>query len=362
MKRRAFVTGLGGAAALAACAREEAGQSTAADDGRRFSWRLVTTWPPNFPGLGTGVNTLVRYIEEMSAGRLRITVYAAGELIPALEVFDAVSRGSTEMGHGAAYYWRGKTEAAQFFASIPFGLNAHEMHGWLYYGGGLELWREVYAPFNLMPFPAGNTGVQMGGWFNKRIDSMNDLSGLKMRIPGIGGEALRLAGGTPVTLPGSEIFTALQTGSIDATEWVGPYNDVAIGLHQAARYYYYPGWQEPGPTLECIINTNAWNELPDDLKACVRVACQAATLDMTAEYMARNASSLRRLREDGNVEILEFPPSVLSGLQSLTLRVVERLAAADPVVARVWESYRQFMEESQPWQQISEQAYLETRT
>jgi len=361
MKRREFVTGLGGAAALGACSpsvEPNAGTDTRQE---RFSWKLVTTWPPNFPGLGTGVNTLVRYITEMSAGRIEIQVYAAGELIPAFEVFDAVSRGTSEMGHGAAYYWRGQSEAAQFFATIPFGLTAHEMNGWLYYGGGLELWREVYEPFNLVPFPAGNTGVQMGGWFNRRIDSVADLRGLKMRIPGIGGEALKLAGGTPVNLPGSEIFTSLQTGSIDATEWVGPYNDVAIGLHQAAQYYYYPGWQEPGPTLECIINKDAWNRLPPDLQAIVSVACQAVTLDMISEYMARNANALRQLEEDPDVEVLSFPPSVLSELKSMTHQVVEGIAANDPLVARVWQSYRAFLESSQPWQQISEQAYLDTR-
>ena len=297
----------------------------------------------------------------MSAGRIRIQVYAAGELVPALEVFDTVSRGAAEIGHGAAYYWRGQSEAAQFFCSIPFGMNAHEMNGWLYYGGGLELWREVYAPFDLVPFPGGNTGVQMGGWFNRRIESMGDLRGLKMRIPGIGGEALRLAGGTPVTLPGSEIFTALQTGSIDATEWVGPYNDVAIGLHQAARYYYYPGWQEPGPTLECIVNREAWDSLPDDLKAVVEVACQAVNLDMTSEYMARNAAALRQLEADPNVEVLGFPAPVLAGLKALTSAVVEDLAARDPTVARVWASYRAFLEESTTWQRVSEQAILATR-
>ena len=362
MKRRDFVSGLSGAAALTACSPGADQTGASAQDQQTFSWKIVTTWPPNFPGLGTAVNTLVRYIEEMSAGRIRIQIYAAGELIPALEVFDAVSRGTAEMGHGAAYYWRGKTEAAQFFASIPFGLNAHEMNGWLYYGGGLELWREVYGAFDLVPFPAGNTGVQMGGWFNKRIDSMDDLRGLKMRIPGIGGEALRMAGGTPVTLPGSEIFTALQTGSIDATEWVGPYNDVAIGLHQVARYYYYPGWQEPGPTLECIVNREAFETLPTDLQAIVRVACQAVNLDMTSEYMARNAAALAQLEADENVEILNFPGSVLDGLKQLTFQVVEGLANADPLVARVWESYSSFLEQSATWQKVSEQAYLETRT
>ena len=360
MKRREFIGGLGGGAALAACTpqTQQEGVSSSAE---RFSWKLVTTWLPNFPGLGTGVNTLARYIQEMSGGRIEITIYAAGELVPAFEIFDAVSQGSAEMGHGAAYYWRGKSEAAQFFATIPFGMNAHEQNAWLYYGGGVDLWREVYEPFNLVPFPAGNTGVQMGGWFNRPIDSMADLHGLKMRIPGIGGEVLRRAGGTPVNLPLSEIFTALQTGSIDATEWVSPYNDVAIGLHQAARYYYYPGWHEPGPTLECIINGDAWESLPEDLRAIVRVACQAANMDMISEFMARNATSLAQLKADENVEIRRFPDDVLEGLKELTYSVIDELAVDDPLFARVWDSYREFMAVSQPWQAISEEAYLSTQ-
>jgi TRAP-type mannitol/chloroaromatic compound transport system substrate-binding protein len=361
VKRRRFVAGLGGAAALAACAPNQQPGAGADTSGERFSWKLVTTWPPNFPGVGVGVNTLARYIEQMSAGRLQVRVYAAGELVPAFEVFDAVSRGSAEMGHGSAYYWRGKVEAAQFFTTIPFGLNSHEMNGWLYYGGGLDLWREVYAPFGLMPFPAGNTGVQMGGWFNKPIDSMDDLKGLKMRMPGIGGEVLKRAGATTVNLPGSEIFTALQTGSIDATEWVGPYNDVAFGLNEAARYYYYPGWQEPGPNLECIVNQSAWESLPDDLKSIVRLACQATNQDMLSDYMARNATSLAQLTSDPSVEIRAFPESVLSGLRELTLQVVEELAQKDPLVAKVWTSYRDFLHKSRPWQEISEQAMLLTR-
>ena len=360
MKRRQFIGGLAGGAALAACAPQTQDRGVAAT-AERFSWKLVTTWLPNFPGLGTGVNTLARYIREMSAGRLDVTVYAAGELVPAFEVFDAVSQGSAEMGHGAAYYWRGKSEAAQFFATIPFGLNAHEQNAWLYFGGGLELWREVYEPFNLMPFPAGNTGVQMGGWFNRPIESMADLHGLKMRIPGIGGEVLRRAGGTPVNLPLSEIFTALQTGSIDATEWVSPYNDVAIGLHQAARYYYYPGWQEPGPTLECIVNRDAWDSLPEDLQAIVRVACQATNMDMVSEFMALNATALEQLSSDETVEVRKFPDEVLNELKELTYTVLDELAAEDPMLARVWTSYREFMNRSQPWQAISEGSYLSTR-
>jgi TRAP-type mannitol/chloroaromatic compound transport system substrate-binding protein len=201
----------------------------------------------------------------------------------------------------------------------------------------------------------------MGGWFNKLIESTDDLRGLKMRLPGIGGEVLRRAGGTPVVLPVAEIFTALQTGSIDATEWVGPYNDLALGLNQAASYYYYPGWQEPGPTLECMVNLDAWATLPEDLQAIVRIASQAINVDMISEFMARNATSLAEIARDDSVQILKFPDSVLTGLKALTLEVVEELAAENETVARVWASYRAFMENSRSWQEISEQAYLATR-
>ena len=360
MKRRALLGGLSAAAVASACSQQE--QSTGPKNPQQtFSWKMVTTWPPNFPGLGMGATNLAKFIGEMTDGRLDIKVYAAGELIPAFETFDAVSRGTAEMGHGAAYYWKGKSEATQFFTAIPFGLNAHEINGWLYYGGGLELWTELYEQFNLVPFAAGNSGCQMGGWFNKEINSMADLKGLKMRIPGIGGEILKRAGGTPVTLPGAEIFTALQTGSIDATEWVGPYNDVAFGLHQVARYYYYPGWHEPGSALECIINRDAWDTLPDDLKAIVRVACQAITTDMTAEFMARNATSLDQIAADENVEVRAFPEPVMDGLRALTGEVMDEMVARDPATAKIWESYSAFMQSSDRWQQISEAAYLGVR-
>ena len=207
-----------------------------------YSWKMITTWPKNFPGLGTGAENLANLINKLSSGRIKITVYGAGELVPAFEIFDAVSRGIAELGHGSAYYWKGKNESLQFFSTVPFGLTANEMNAWLYYGGGQELWQKAYSKFNLVPMAAGNTGIQMAGWFNKEINSLDDLKGLKMRIPGLGGEVLKRAGGTPVNLPGGELFTALKTGTIDATEWVNPYNDLAFGLHKAAKYYYYPGW------------------------------------------------------------------------------------------------------------------------
>ncbi len=363
MKRRALIAGAGaGALALAACARKPVNTGTV-PSGKRFEWKMVTTWPPNFPGMGSGVNQLVKNIEAASAGRLRIKVYAANELVPAFEVFDAVSQGTVEIGHGAAYYWKNKTPASQFFTAIPFGMNVLEMNGWMYYGGGLDLYRELYArpQFNLVPFPAGNTGVQMGGWFNKPITSVDDLRGLKMRIPGIGGEVLKRAGGTPVTLPASEIFTALQTGSIDAAEWVGPYNDMALGLQDAAQYYYYPGWQEPGPLLECIVNQDALASLPPDLQTIVELACSALNDQMMAEFFARNANSLALLEEDEDVEIRPFPNEVLRELRRYTGEVLAEMVAADPDVARVYESFSAYRGRAVRWSAISELAYLNTR-
>ena len=259
MKRRNFLKSIGGALTLSSLLITS---SNAVAQKNEYKWKMVTSWPKNFPGLGVGAENLANIINKLSNNRIKVKVYGANELIPPLEVFDFVSSGGAELGHSGAYYWKGKSAACSFFSSVPFGMNSQEMNAWLYYGGGLQLWEKLYKEFNLIPRPAGNTGVQMGGWFNKEIKSVNDLKGLKMRIPGLGGEVLSRAGGVPVTLAGSEIFTALQTGVIDATEWVGPYNDRAFGLHKAAKYYYYPGWHEPGPSIECIINKNAYDKLP----------------------------------------------------------------------------------------------------
>ena len=350
------------AATLAACAKSgedcASGENTSAE---RFEWSAVTSWPPRFPGMGVAVDNLAERIEAMSSGRLKIKVYGGGELVPSFEVFDAVSRGAVECGHDASYYHKGKLDAAQFFTAIPFGLTYLEMNGWLYYGGGLELWRELYEPFNIVPFPCGNTQVQMGGWFNKEIKTVDDLKGLKMRIPGLAGEVLRRAGGTPVTMPGAEIFTSLQTGAIDATEWVGPYNDTAFGLHKAARYYYYPGWQEPGPTLEFMVNKNAWDALPADLQAMVDTATAAINMDAVAEYINGNADALQQLIDDPDVELRQFPPEVLDHLKEITQEVVDEWVAADPQAAKIYESWNAFREKSTKNMRITEQAFLATR-
>jgi TRAP-type mannitol/chloroaromatic compound transport system substrate-binding protein len=363
MKRRHFVGGLAAAAGVAACGTEtqECADGTASSQ-ETFEWSCVTSWPPKYPGMGVGVENMASRIEAASAGRLKIKVYGGGELVPAFEVFDAVSRGTVEMGHDASYYHKGKVDAAQFFTAIPFGMNLLELNGWLYYGGGLELWRELYDPFNLVPIPCGNTSVQMGGWFNREINSPDDLKGLKMRIPGLAGEVLRRAGGTPVTMPGAEIFTSLQTGAIDACEWVGAYNDVSFGLHKAAKYYYYPGWHEPGPGLETIINKEAWASLPPDLQAIVETTCQAITTDMVAEYTHGNAYALQQLVEDPDVELRRFPQEVLDVLKNITNEIVAEWIAKDPAAKKIADSYYAFLEKAEFGQKVTEQAYLETRS
>lgn len=362
MKRRDFVSGLALAAGVTACASDSNdGELKGAAVTETFKWNMVTAWPPGLPGLGIGAENLATRIETASAGRIRIKVFAGGELVPALEVFDAVRNGTAQMGHDSAYYHRGKVPAAQYFTAVPFGLNVNEINAWLYYGGGLELWQELYAPFGLVPIPAGNTGVQMLGWFNKEINSIDDISGLKMRIPGMGGEVMQRAGATQVTIPASEIFTSLQTGAIDAAEWVGPYNDIALGLHKAARYYYYPGFHEPGPNIECIINQEAWNTLPGDLQEIIRNACQAINLDILSEYIWGNAMALDQLKKDPNVELRELPQAVFNELRRHATEAINELSAADEWSARIQKSVFDFMEKSSAYQKVSELAYLNMR-
>ena len=371
MDRRKFVkaagvAGLAGTAGLlAACGKQSSAadcpDGTPAASSETFEWKMVTTWPRDFPGLGTGANYLASIIGEMSGGRLTVKVYGGNELVPPFEVFDAVQRGTAEMGHGGAYYWKGKIPASPFFSGIPFGMTASELNGWFYHGGGIELYHETYAPFGVIPYPIGNSGTQMGGWFNKQINSVADLKGLKMRIPGFGGEVLKRVGGTPVNIPGAELFTALQTGTIDATEWVGPMNDLAFGLFRAAKYYYYPGWHEPGTALEAIINAEAYAALPPDLQAIVVMACKAANLDMFANFEARNGQALQTLVKEHDVELRPFPDEVLAELKRVSFEVIEEQAAADPMSGKVWTSMKSFIEQVRPWTEIGSQYFVNRR-
>lgn len=354
MKRRNFFKKLG-AAGLAAGAVVAGAPAVHAQ--KKYQWKMVTTWPKNFPGLGTGANYLADIIGRMSDGQLEVKVFGAGELVPAFGSFDAVAQGTAEMGHGAAYYWKGKSSAAQFFAAVPFGLNGDEMAGWIHYGGGQKLWDDIYAQFNLKPFAAGNTGVQMGGWFNKEINSIADYQGLKMRMPGLGGEVIRRAGATPVSLPGGEIFQALQSGAIDATEWVGPYNDLAFGFYKAATYYYWPGWHEPGTVLEAFVNKQAYDALPSHLQAIIAQATKAAYQDMFAVFTARNNAALVDLVKNHGVKLRRFPDEVLERMGRLSVEVVAETAEEDAASKAVFRSFNRFREQAFNWDRIGEAGF-----
>lgn len=366
MKRRELIGALAGAAAattLSACGKSEEGAKAvpAVAVSKTIEWKMVTTWPKNFPGLGTGANRLAELIGQLSGGRLKVKVYGAGELVGAFEVFDAVSRGTAEMGHGGAYYWKGKIPAVPFFSAVPFGFTPDEINAWFYQADGVKLWQEAYRPFGLIPFPAGNTGPQMGGWFNREIHSIEDIKGLKMRIPGFGGEVLKRAGGIPVTLPGGELFQAMQSGAIDATEWVGPYNDLAFGFYKVAKYYYTPGWHEPGSALEAIVNAKAFEALPKDLQAIVEHACRVVNLEMLAEYTARNEQALQTLVEKHHVQLRTFPDDVLRRFRALTAEVIADVTTRDPMAAKVWASQKAFLEQVSKWTRLGEQNFLRAR-
>ena len=338
------------------------GNSNDSLEQKQYNWRLVTAWPKNYPGLGMAPERIADLVEEMSNGQMKITVYGAGEQVPAFGVFDAVSSGSHQMGHSGGYFWKGKVPAAQFFTGVPFGLTADEINAWTNRGGGLELWREIYEPFNIYPIPAGNTGTQMFGWFNKEINSLEDIKGLKMRIPGIGGEVLKRAGGIPVTLPGGELFTALQTGVIDATEWVGPYNDLTFGFQQTAKYYYYPGWHEPGSMLELLINKDAWNSLPKHLQVIIETASKAVNQDILDEYTARNNKALRELVDVHGVELRRLPDDVIAEFKIIANDILEENAAEDETVNKVYQSYLKFKNEVSEYHKVSEDAFVEARS
>ena len=348
---------------LASCSNDSAEQSTSEvpENNKTYKWIMVTTWPKNFPGVGMAPENFSKMVNEMSNGRLKIKVYGSGELVPAFGVFDAVSQGTYQAGHGASYYWTGKVKSSQFFTAVPFGLTAQEMNGWIHYGGGKELWEEAYEPFNLIPFAGGNTGVQMAGWFKKEINSLEDIEGTKMRIPGVAGEVFTRAGGETVQLAGSDIFLALQQGVVDAAEWIGPYNDLTFGFHQVADFYYYPGWHEPGATLEIIINKDAYIELPSDLRAIVKYAARAVNQDMLDEYTANSYRALEELVEKHDIELRRLPEDVLIELRKISEDYMQEFIKGDEMATKIYNSYSKYREEVVNYHRISEKAYIEAR-
>ncbi|SFU49541.1 TRAP transporter substrate-binding protein [Halomonas korlensis] len=357
MQRRKFLKTIGVSAAAGATAPFV----TTVSAQETITWNMVTSWPTNFPALGTGANDFAERIEKLSNGRMRIRVHGAGELVPPLEVFDAVSAGTAEMGHSASYYWRGKVAASQFFTAVPFGMTTTETNAWLYHGGGQALWDEVYAGHNLKPFPVGNTGTQMGGWFKEEVNSLEDMQGLKLRLPGLAGEAMNGIGVTTVNMPGSEIFTSMQTGVLDAADWVGPYNDLAFGLHQVAKYYYTSVWNEPSAVLEGTVNLDAWNALPDDLKDVVTEAARASNLAMISEFAYRNAEALETLVNEHGVELRTFPEEVMEALYASSMDVLQKQVEDDEQSRKVYESYQAFQKRVRPFTDVGEYAYLKAR-
>ena len=354
MNRRHMIKSAGlGALAL--------GASSVSQAKAQYKIKMTTTWLKNYPGLGTGANHVAKLIEQLSGGRIKVKVYGANEIVPAMGVFDAVQGGTAEMGHSAAYYWQGKVASAPFFATVPFGFTASEMNAWLEHGGGQKLWDEAYAPFNLKAFSVGNTGVQMGGWYKKDVRSIRDYKGLKIRMPGLGGKVLSEVGAAVVTMSGGEVFQALKSGTIDAAEWVGPYNDLASGLHKATKNYYWPGWHEPGSNIELIVNKKFYESLPKDLQQVIRVASQAANYHLTSDYMARSGPSLQTLVKTHKVKIKKFPDPVLKELQKVAKSVVSDIASKDKMAKKVYQSMEKFRGDVLSWQKIADIGYAIAR-
>jgi TRAP-type mannitol/chloroaromatic compound transport system substrate-binding protein len=327
----------------------------------KFQWRMATSWTPALDVLQGNAQRFAKMVDEMSGGRLKIQVFAAGELMPAFGVFDAASQGTLDMYNSAAYYYAGKEPATQWFTAVPFGLNAQSTYSWYYYGDGLKLWEETYKPFNLVPRPSASTGVQMGGWFRRKINTIADYKGLKMRIPGLGGKVVAKAGGTVVLTPGGEIYTALERGVIDASEWVGPHDDMKLGLHQTAKYYYYPGWHEPGTTGEFVFSKKSYDALPVDLQRILDYCCTAMHTLEFMEYESKNGIALNKLRTEfkGKVEILPFPAEVLKELKKMAAEVNREESEKSPQAKKVYASYSKFQSYINDWGRISEGPYHE---
>ncbi len=362
MKRRNFLKKAGIAGAGAMTAATVSGFPTPAISQGVRELRLVSTFPKNFPGLGTSVARLVDRVDKATDGKLKIKLYNAGELVGALEVFDAVANGDADVYYSSEYFYTGKSKALAFFAAVPFGMTAPEFYAWIYHGGGQELWDELSAQFGIKPFPSSNTGVQMGGWLNKEINSIDDFKGLKFRMPGLGGEVLRRLGVSVVTLHGGEIFQALQSGAIDGTEWVGPWHDLAFGFYKIAKYYYWPGFHEPSSATSHGINLSVWESLRPDEQELLKMAFESETHLQTTEYDAANPDALDTLLTVHGVELRRYPDEMISAMAQTAQEVVAEVGNADDLSRKVWDSYRSFAEKAQGWTEIGVQAYMNART
>ena len=367
MKRRAFIrkgSALAAGGALAAGCGGNAGDAGAPGvvTRPRISWRLVSSFPRSLDTIYGAAEVLARRVEALTDGRFSIRVFPAGELVPYDQVLDSVQRGTVNMGHSASYYFVGHNPALAFDCTVPFGLNPRQLNAWLYHGEGLDLMRGLFADFNVVNLPGGNTGAQMGGWFRREITGLSDIRGLKIRIPGFGGRVLDRMGATVQVLAGGDIYPALERGAIDATEWSGPYDDEKLGFHKVAPYYYYPGWWEPGPNLSFYVNRGAWDALPSDYRAALEAAAAEANVDMMARYDAKNPPALRRLLAAGT-ELRRFSDDIMQAADRISVEIMQE-EAADPAYRRIMESYMTWRDESSEWLRTAEwtmAAYHSTR-
>ena len=365
MKRRQILTnvalGATTVAALAACNQgNNQTSNTTNAQGESLPlvrWRMATSWPKSLDTIFGGAETVCQRVSAMTGGRFIIEPYAAGEIVPGLQVLDAVQAGTVQCGHTASYYYVGKNQALGFGTAMPFGLTAQQQNAWLYHGGGLEAMQKIYADFNAINFPAGNTGAQMGGWFRREIATVRDLNGLKMRIPGLGGEVMSRLGVNVQVLPGGEIFLALDRGAIDAAEWAGPYDDEKLGLNKAAQFYYYPGWWEPGATLEVQVNLSEWAKLPQEYQEVLKTAAMEANLNMLSQYDALNREALERLLE-GGTKLTPYSPEILQAAQQAAWELYQEYARQDASFKEVYENWDQFRQQVSRWNEINELSFV----
>jgi len=356
-ERRKFLATAGGAVAAAGAAAIVDAPNVIAQP--KVQWRMSTTWSPALDMLLGAAQRLAKLVDEMSGGRFRIEVFPGGQIMPPFACFDAASRGTIEAFMAVPSYWAAREPALEWFMTVPFGMNPAGMAAWFYQGDGLKLWEETYAPFNLVPRPGNQNAPEMGGWFRKKIATIADYRGLKMRIPGLGGKVVAKAGATVVTLPAGEIYGALERGVIDTSEYIGPYDDMKLGLHKTARYYYYPGWHQPGSTNEFSFNKKAYEALPVDLRRMLDHAVAATGVYSLTDFHVKNAIALERLRTEfkGKVEVLPLPPPVLRDLKRLAAEVVRAESEKTPMAKKVHASFTKFQALVGPWDHVAEGAY-----
>jgi TRAP-type mannitol/chloroaromatic compound transport system substrate-binding protein len=325
-----------------------------------YKLKMAETWATNFPIFGDAPRNMVRIAEEMSGGRLKITIDSANKHKAPLGVFDMVRSGQYDLGHSASYYWKGKVPNTVYFTTMPFGMTAPEQYGWFYYGDGMKLMEKVYQPFGLLSFPGGNTGVQMGGWFRKEINSVEDLQGLKMRIPGFAGEVLAKLGAKPTNIPPGELYTALERNTIDALEWVGPSLDLRMGFHKIAPYYY-TGWHEPATELQFLVNERTWKKLPDDLREILRVAMKVSAYDMYIQSYHESGVNWATMKSEyPDIQVKTFPQPVLNAMKKANDELLTEEAAKDPLAKEIIDSQAAYMKTARVWSNISDRAYLES--